>query len=242
MKGLEGRRVIITGAAAGIGKETAKRFFKEGSELVLIDLPSEEESGLRSLFQNRMTYIQADITDENDLLKIQSELNKGIDILINNAGITKDATLQKMTDDQFDDVVAVNLKAVWKLSKMATIKMKEQQKGGVILSAASVVAHYGNFGQTNYVATKAAVIGMTKTMARELGKDCIRVNAVAPGFVETAMVEKMPEKVISSIIEKIPLKRMACTEEIAAAYAFLASDDAKYITGTTLNIDGGLVM
>ena len=242
MKGLDTKKVIITGAASGIGRATAQRFYEEGSELVLVDMPTLEETELKSMFPERMTYIQANVTNKDDLAKIQAEMNKGFDVIINNAGITKDATIAKMTDEQWDQVIAVNLTAVWKLSQMAATKLKEQGKGGAILNAASVVAHYGNFGQSNYVATKAGVIGMTKTLAKELGKSQIRVNAVAPGFIGTPMVRAMPEKVINMMEEKCPLKRIGEPEEIAAAYAFLASDDAKFISGTCLNVDGALVI
>jgi 3-oxoacyl-[acyl-carrier protein] reductase len=242
MKGLNSKRVIITGAASGIGRATAERFYAEGSELVLVDMPSLEESELASVFPERMTYIQGNVTKKEDLAKIETEMKKGFDILINNAGITRDATIAKMTDDMWDQVIAVNLTAVWKLSQMAAAQLKEQGRGGAILNAASVVAHYGNFGQSNYVATKAGVIGMTKTLAKELGKTGIRVNAVAPGFIGTPMVRAMPEKVITMMEEKCPLKRIGEPEEIAAAYAFLASDDAKFISGTCLNVDGGLVI
>lgn len=242
MNGLNTKRVFITGAASGIGRATARRFYSEGSELVLIDMPSLKESELESEFPERMTYIQANVTNTEDIKKIEEQMNHGVDVLINNAGITRDATLHKMTDEQFDSVIDVNLKAVWKLSQIATKIMKDNSKPGVVLNAASVVAHYGNFGQSNYVATKAAVIGMTKTMAKELGKYGIRVNAVAPGFIGTDMVRKMPEKVIEMMEGKAPLKRIGEPEEIGAAYAFLASDDAKFITGTCLNVDGGLVL
>ncbi len=242
MKGLNNKRVIITGAASGIGRATAERFYAEGSELVLVDMPSLEESELASVFPERMTYIQGNVTKKEDLAKIEAEMKKGFDILINNAGITRDSTIAKMTDDMWDQVIAVNLTAVWKLSQMAAAQLKEQGRGGAILNAASVVAHYGNFGQSNYVATKAGVIGMTKTLAKELGKSGIRVNAVAPGFIGTPMVRAMPEKVIAMMEDKAPLKRMGEPEEIAAAYAFLASDDAKFISGTCLNVDGGLVI
>lgn len=242
MKGLNTKRVIITGAASGIGRATAERFYQEGSELVLIDMPTVEETELKAMFPERMTYIQGNVTNKDDLAKIQVEMNKGFDVLVNNAGITRDSTIGKMTDEQWDQVIAVNLTAVWKLSQMAAAVLKEQGRGGSILNAASVVAHYGNFGQSNYVATKAGVIGMTKTLAKELGKAQIRVNAVAPGFIGTPMVKAMPEKVINMMEEKSPLKRMGEPEEIAAAYAFLASDDAKFISGTCLNVDGALVI
>lgn len=242
MKGLTNKRVFITGAASGIGRATAERFYAEGSELVLIDMPSQEEAELTALFPNKMTYIQGDVTKLETQEKIQAEMNKGVDVIVNNAGITRDATLLKMTDEQWDSVIAVNLTAIFKLTRLAAAAMKAQGRGGVILNAASVVAHYGNFGQANYSATKAGVIAMTKTLSKELGKDQIRVNAVAPGFIATPMVAKMPEKVLTMMEEKSPLRRLGKPEEIAAAYAFLASDDAKYITGTTLNVDGGTIL
>lgn len=235
------KRIFITGAAAGIGRATAELFYAQGAELVLIDRPSLQESELEVLFPERMTYLQADVTDAQGLLSIEAEMTKGIHTLINNAGITRDASLLKMTDDMWDQVMAVNLTAVFKLSRLAAGFMKEKNEG-VILNAASVVAHYGNFGQSNYVATKAGVIGMTKTMARELGKNNIRVNAVAPGFIATAMVQKMPEAVIKTMEEKTPLRKLGQPSDIAAAYLFLASDQASFITGTTLNVDGGLVL
>jgi 3-oxoacyl-[acyl-carrier protein] reductase len=242
MKGLTNKRVFITGAASGIGRSTAERFYAEGAELILIDMPTLEQSELKALFPNRMTYISGDVTKADTLDSIKAEVNKGIDVLVNNDGITRDATLLKMTDEQWDQVIAVNLTAIFKLSKMAAEKMKSEGKGGSIINAASVVAHYGNFGQTNYSATKAGVIAMTKTMAKELGKDKIRVNAIAPGFIATPMVQKMPEKVLAMMEEKASLKRLGKPEDIASAYAFLASEDAAYITGTCLNVDGGTIL
>lgn len=242
MKGLTNKRVFITGAASGIGRATAERFFAEGSELVLIDMPTLEQSELAALFPHKMTYISGDVTKTETLDAIKAEMAKGVDVLINNAGITKDATLLKMTDEQWDAVIAVNLTSIFKLSKAAAEVMKAAGKGGSIIHAASVVAHYGNFGQTNYSATKAGVIAMAKTMAKELGKDKIRVNAVAPGFIATPMVKKMPEKVLAMMEEKASLRRLGEPADIAAAYAFLASDDASYITGTCLNVDGGTIL
>ena len=242
MKGLTNKRVFITGAASGIGRSTAERFYAEGAELVLIDMPTLEQSELKALFPNKMTYISGDVTKAETLDAVRAEVSKGIDVLVNNAGITRDATLLKMTDEQWDQVIAVNLTAIFKLSKLAAEKMKAEGKGGSIINAASVVAHYGNFGQTNYSATKAGVIAMTKTMAKELGKDKIRVNAIAPGFIATPMVQKMPEKVLAMMEDKASLKRLGRPEDIAAAYAFLASEDAAYITGTCLNVDGGTIL
>ena len=242
MKGLTNKRVFITGAASGIGRATAERFYAEGSELVLVDMPTLEQSELKSIFPNRMTYISGDVTKTETLDAIKAEMAKGVDVLINNAGITKDSTLLKMTDEQWDAVIAVNLTSIFKLSKAAAEVMKAAGKGGSIIHAASVVAHYGNFGQTNYSATKAGVIAMAKTMAKELGKDKIRVNAVAPGFIATPMVKKMPEKVLAMMEEKASLRRLGEPSDIAAAYAFLASDDASYITGTCLNVDGGTIL
>ncbi len=236
------KKVFITGAASGIGKSTAKKFWDEGNELVLIDMPDLKTSELEFMFPERMTYIQGDVTKEQTLTQIEAQMKKGVDVLVNNAGITRDAQTVKMTDEQWDMVIDVNLTAVFKLSRMAALQMKEAGNGGVILNAASVVAHYGNFGQANYVATKAGVIGMTKTMARELGKYGIRVNAIAPGFIATPIINTMPEKVIKGMEDKSPLRRIGAPEEIASAYAFLAGDEAKFITGTCLNVDGGLTL
>lgn len=241
MKNLRGKRVLITGAASGIGRATARRFFLEGSELGLVDMPSLQDSKLKEEFPERMTYMQADVTKKEQLGEISNWINEGIDALINIAGITRDASMLKMTDEAWDQVIAVNLTAVWKLSQMAAIKMKDQESG-VILQTASVVSHYGNFGQSNYVASKAGVIGLTKTMAKEFGKYGIRINAVAPGFIATPMVKAMPEKIIQMMEEKTPLKRLGEPDEIAAAFAFLASDDAKYITGACINVDGGIIL
>ncbi len=241
MSEFQNKRVFITGAARGIGFSTAQMFYEQGAELVLIDLPKIEETNLKTYFPERMTYLQANITRKEDLDIINGEMNKGINVLVNNAGITKDATVVKMTEDAWDAVIDVNLKSVFLLSQMAARVMKEAGSG-VILNAASVVAHNGNFGQANYVATKAGVIGMTKTMAKELGRYGIRVNAVAPGFIATPMVETIPEKVIDMIREKTALGRMGEPTEIAKAYRFLASDQASFITGTCLNVDGGITL
>lgn len=234
------KRVFVTGGAAGIGLATVKKFWNEGAELVVMDIPAQADTELAGM--DRLTYLQTDITSADGQKMIAEEMAKGIDVLVNNAGITRDASVLKMTDDMFDQVINVNLKAVWKLSQMAISEMKAKGTKGAILNAASVVAHYGNFGQTNYVSSKAGVIGLTKTLAKEVGKYGIRVNAIAPGFIMTEMVKKMPENVIAMMEEKTPLKTLGKPEDIANGYAFLASDSARFITGTCLNIDGGIVI
>ncbi|MAZ49731.1 MAG: 3-oxoacyl-ACP reductase [Halobacteriovoraceae bacterium] len=234
------KRVFVTGGAAGIGLATVKKFWNEGAELVVMDIPAQADTELAGM--ERLTYLQTDITSADGQKMIAEEMARGIDVLVNNAGITRDASVLKMTDDMFDQVINVNLKAVWKLSQMAISEMKAKGTKGAILNAASVVAHYGNFGQTNYVSSKAGVIGLTKTLAKEVGKYGIRVNAIAPGFIMTEMVKKMPENVIGMMEEKTPLKTLGQPEDIANGYAFLASDSARFITGTCLNIDGGIVI
>jgi 3-oxoacyl-[acyl-carrier protein] reductase len=169
------------------------------------------------------------------------ETHGSIDILVNNAGVIKDNTLENMTDEEFDRVISVNLRGTYNCTKEVAEIMREQGSG-VILNAASVVALYGNFGQTNYVASKAGIIGMTKVWARELGRDGIRVNAVAPGFISTDMTKDIPENVIEMMLKKVPLQRMGEPEEVASVYAWLASDEAGYVTGTVISVDGGVVV
>lgn len=247
MRGISGKRVVITGAAGGIGRATAKRFLDEGARLLLCDVRALSDTGLdRELGAEtgagaRVRYLAADIATAAGVEALAAAMDEGVDVLVNNAGITRDASFGKLSDEQWDQVLAVNLTAVFRLSQAAGLRMKAQKRG-VILNAASVVAHNGNFGQSNYVATKAGVIGLTKTLARELGRSGVRVNAVAPGFIETPMTAAVPQPVLAGMAEKAPLGRLGKPEEIAAAYCFLASDDAGFITGAVLNVDGGLVV
>ncbi|HEY4220371.1 MAG TPA: 3-oxoacyl-ACP reductase FabG [Myxococcota bacterium] len=247
MRGLTGKTAFVTGAASGIGLATARRFLDEGARVVAVDLrPLAEttlakELGAESGPGARCRYVAADVASAQGLATVVDAMNDGVDVLVNNAGITRDASLAKLTAEAWDQVIAVNLTAVFRLAQAAGAKMK-LQKSGVILNAASVVAHTGNFGQANYVASKAGVIGLTKTLARELGRSNVRVNAVAPGFVETPMTTSVPASVLASMAEKTPLQRLAKPDEIASVYAFLASDDASYITGAVINVDGGLVV
>jgi len=244
---LKGKVAIITGGAAGIGKATAIRFAEEGAQVVIWDLNRElgenlaktiTDKGQIAVFEKVNTADYAEI--ETAAATIFKQFGK-IDILVNNAGITRDSTLKKMTPELWQQVIDVNLTGVFYCTKIISEYMVEQNYGR-ILNASSVVALYGNFGQTNYVATKAGLIGMTKTWARELGRKGITVNAVAPGFIATEMVAAMPENIIETMKSKVPANRLGKPEEIAAAYTFLASDEAAYINGTCLSVDGGMTI
>ena len=235
---------FVTGGASGLGLATARKFAVEGARVALWDV---DESRGRELVDelgaDRALFRKVDVSSEQEVDAAIGEVVERfgrIDILINNAGITRDATLLKMTDEQFDQVVDVNLKGVFHCGRAAARTMVEAGSG-VIVNIASVVALYGNFGQTNYVATKAGVIGMTRVWARELGRKGVRVNAIAPGFIATDMVRAMPEKVQQMMAERAPLQRMGRPEEIADACCFLASDEASFIHGAVLSVDGGLI-
>ena len=247
----ENQVCLVTGGAAGIGKATAVKFAAEGATVVICDV--NEEVGQATAAEVGGSFSKVDVADRQAVQAwvdgIAAEYGR-IDILVNNAGITRDAQLVKvkegeltgmMSEDAFDLVIAINLKGVFNCTQaVAPIMIK--QGSGVILNASSVVGLDGNFGQTNYVATKAGVVGMTKTWARELGRYGIRVNAIAPGFIATEMVAKMPEKIIDNMKAHTPLRRMGQPEDIANAYAFLASEEASFISGTTLRVDGGIVI
>ncbi|MCH8557236.1 MAG: 3-oxoacyl-[acyl-carrier-protein] reductase [Balneolia bacterium] len=238
--------VLVTGGAAGIGKATSELFAREGATVHVWDLNEEAGNALVKDFSSKgwkSAFREVDVTSYEDVGRgIEAIIKESgrLDVLINNAGITMDKTLVKMDPATWQKVIDVNLTGVFNCTQQAVAHMVEGG-GGVILNASSVVGLYGNFGQTNYVATKAGVIGMTKTWARELGRKNIRVNAVAPGFIMTEMVQKMPEKIIEGMVSKTPVGRMGKPEDIANAYAFLASDEASFITGTTLSVDGGVI-
>jgi len=245
---LEGKVAIVTGAGRGIGEATALKFAKEGANVVVADINMESVEKVAEKIKAMGTdalALTVDVTDQNSVNEMVAEAEKHfgkIDCLVNNAGITADAQLLKMTEEQFDKVIAVNLKGVYNCSQAVAKVMAGQGTGGVILNASSLVGIYGNFGQTNYAATKWGVIGMAKSWAKELGRKGIRVNAVAPGFIMTPMTEKMPEKVLDMMKGKSPLGRLGYPDDIANAYAFLASDEASFITGTVLSVDGGVVL
>jgi 3-oxoacyl-[acyl-carrier protein] reductase len=254
--GLRNKVVIVTGGSAGIGRATAHRFAQEGCRIAAWDVNETAAQalleGLRSAGGEAL-FRRVDVTDTAAVeAAVQDVVERWgrVDVLVNNAGITHDAQIVKwkdgavastMTEEQFDTVIAVNLKGVF-LCTRAVIPHMIKAGSGVILNASSVVGLYGNFGQTNYASTKAGVIAMTRSWARELGRYNIRVNAVAPGFIATEMVRAMPEKVIQSMVSHTPLGRMGEPEDIADAYVWLASDAATYIHGTVLSVDGGIVL
>lgn len=242
---LKGKVALITGGANGIGKVTAKRFLIEGAKVVVSDI--NEEMGNETVGElqqyGEITFVQADVSDTEQVEKmVDSIVNafQKIDILINNAGITIDGMLTKMDESSWEKVLSVNLSGVFKCTK-AVVPVMLEQGSGVILNASSVVGIHGNIGQTNYAATKAGVIGLTKSWAKEFGPKGIRVNAVAPGFIATDMTATIPQKLLDVMEYKTPLKKLGKPEDIAAAYLYLASDDASFVTGTILNVDGGLV-
>lgn len=244
---LDGKVAIITGAARGIGRITAERFAQVGALVVCVDL---EEKLVKEVANGiiadggKAIGVAANVADRTSVEKmVGAALNEfgRIDILINNAGILRDNRLNKMSEADFDSVVEVNLKGVFNCTQTVVDHMIENG-GGSIISTSSVVAANGNFGQTNYVASKAGVEGMTKVWAREFGRKGIRVNAVAPGFIETRMTEGIPEKVVDKLMEKVPMGRFGKPEEIANAFLWLASDESSYVTGHVLAVDGGTVL
>ncbi|AZN35686.1 beta-ketoacyl-ACP reductase [Iodobacter ciconiae] len=244
---LKDKVAIITGSASGIGQATAIKFAAEGAKVVVCDV---NQSGIDAvvfgLVQSGAVAVGhvVDVTNKTQIAEMVAAVKAQfgrIDVLVNNAGIVQDAQLIKMTEEQFDRVIDINLKGVYNCAR-AVVDIMVEQGNGVILNASSVVGVYGNFGQTNYAAAKFGVIGFVKTWAKELGKKGIRANAVCPGFVATPILKAMPEKVIQSMEERVPMKRMAQPEEIANVYAFLASDEASYINGAAIEVTGGLTL
>lgn len=253
MMRLKDKVTLITGGADGIGKATAKRFAAEGAKVVICDVNEPAGKAVAADLGGEAAFYQVDVTDREAVQKWVDDVVERygrVDVLVNNAGVLRDGVLTRVKEGQvvkqmpeadFDLVIAVNLKGVFNCTQVAAPHMI-RQNGGVILNASSVVGLDGNFGQTNYVATKAGVIGMTKVWARELGRNNIRVNAVAPGFTATEMVMAMPEKILDGMRGRTPLGRLGQPNDIANAYLFLASDEASFITGTVLRVDGGIVV
>ena len=248
---LKDKVCVVTGGAAGIGKATAARFAEEGAAVIICDL--NEEQGIRTAAEIGAAFYKVNVADRQAVqgfIDAVVERYGRVDVLVNNAGVLRDGTLVKVKDGElvkqmseadFDLVISVNLKGVFNCTQAIAPTMI-RQGGGVVLNASSIVGLDGNFGQTNYVASKSAVIGMTKVWARELGRSGIRVNAVAPGFTATEMVAAMPENILAGMRARTPLGRLGEPRDIANAYLFLASDEASFITGEVLRVDGGIVV
>jgi 3-oxoacyl-[acyl-carrier protein] reductase len=241
---LKDKVAIITGSARGIGQATALKFAAEGAKVVVCDLDRKavDEVVAQIVAKGGQAIgFTVNVTDKASIaamVKGVTDKYGRVDVLVNNAGIVDDAQFRKMTDEQFDRVIDINLKGTYNCAR-AVVDIMIAQNAGVILNASSVVGIYGNFGQSNYAASKFGVIGMAKTWARELGRKGIRANAVCPGFVETTIVKSIPQKVMRAMIERVPLGRLAKPEEIANTYAFLASDEASYINGAVIEVSGG---
>lgn len=244
---LKGKVTIITGAARGIGQATAVKFATEGALVVVCDLKPEwleETVSLCKQAGGDAIGYAADVRDPKTLeAMVAATVAKWgrVDCLVNNAGIVADAQLKNMTEEQFDNVIDINLKGVYNCTK-AVVDIMLAQQSGVILNASSIVGLSGNFGQTNYAASKFAVIGMMKTWARELGRKGIRSNAICPGFISTSILSTIPDKVLKALEDKVPMGRLGKPEEVANTFAWLASDEASYINGAVIEVSGGLTI
>ncbi len=239
----ENKNVVVTGGASGIGFDIAKHFLQSGAQVTIWDYSQEALNRAQAelgQWKSQLKTFSVNVTDRDQVAKAAGALSK-VDILVNNAGITKDKSFAKMTGDDWDAVINVNLTGLFNVTKALLEKFTEPA-GKRIINISSVVALYGNFGQTNYVAAKAGVIGMTKTWARELGKKGFSVNAIAPGFIKTAMTNAMPPEVLQNMAAKVPVARLGETSDIANAVLFLSSDQASYINGTVISVDGGMTL
>lgn len=242
---LEGKVAIITGGANGIGKATVSAFVAAGARVAIWDVADEAGRALAAgLEAEAVMYQHVNTTSAEAVTKATEEVRAKfgrIDFLINNAGITRDATLLKMTDEQWQQVIDINLTGVYNCIRQVAPVMVDQGSGSIV-NASSVVGLYGNFGQTNYSATKGGLIAMTKTLSKELGRKGVRVNAVAPGFILTDMVKAMPPEVLEKMAAKVPLGRLGQPEDVANVYLFLCSDQGAYINGSTISVDGGITL
>ncbi len=238
---------LITGAAQGIGRAIALKFADEGSDIVLVDINEEKckEVAREIQSRNRKSWIyRIDVSDYKQVEELfNNEIEKWgrIDVLVNNAGITRDNLIVRMKEEEWDDVIRINLKGVFNFCKVAS-RFMMKQRSGVIVNISSIIGLVGNMGQVNYSASKAGIIGITKSLAKELASRNIRVNAVAPGFIQTPMTEELNEERKKLMLEAIPLNRIGTPEEVANLVLFLASGESSYITGQVINVDGGMVM
>lgn len=243
MNNLEGQVAIVTGGARGIGKGICEVFCKHGATVVSWDVIEEGQASAEAIAANggNISFRKTDITNREDVKNATEEAfqqHGRIDILINNAGIIRDRTIHKMSFDEWDSVISVNLTGTFNATK-AVIPYMKQAGYGRIVSASSINGILGAFGQTNYSATKAGIIGFTKALAKEVGKYGITANAVAPGFIRTAMTDSMPEEIVNAAIAQIPVRRIGTPEDMAYAYLFLASKEAGFVNGHTLSANGG---
>ncbi|MFZ2412423.1 MAG: beta-ketoacyl-ACP reductase [Candidatus Methanoperedens sp.] len=244
---VENRVTIITGAGSGIGREAAILFAKEGAKVVVADMNEKGGEEVVEVIKKNggeAFFARLDVTNREQTRQVVRDtlIRYGkVDVLINNAGIIQDALALKMTEEQWDKVINVNLKGAFNCIQ-AVVEQMITQGSGVIINTSSIVALFGNIGQVNYVASKAGLIGMTKTLAKELGRKGIRVNAVAPGFITTPMTAAVPDKILEMMKEKTPLRMLGEPKDVAYAYLYLASDEAKMVNGAVLSVDGGLVI
>src|SRR6185312_4964464 len=243
MARFSGRVAFITGGARGIGRATAQAFAAEGARVIVADVDADAAEATARALGGGALGVGHDVADPQSVKSVVAgALSRAerIDVLVNNAGITRDSSLLKTSDEAWDAVIAVNLTGTFHMTREVAPHMVARGSGAII-NASSIVGVYGNFVQPNYVATKAGVIGMTRVWARELGRKGVRVNAIAPGFIATDMTAKMPEDVLDGMKRKTPLGRLGAPEDVAKAYVFLASDEASFINGQVLGVDGGLV-
>jgi 3-oxoacyl-[acyl-carrier protein] reductase len=243
MARFSGKVALITGGARGIGRATAQAFAAEGARVIVADVDADAAEATARALGGGAIGLAIDVADPQSVKSVvATALSRAerIDVLVNNAGITRDASLLKTSDEAWDSVIGVNLSGTFYVTREIAPHMVARGSGAII-NASSIVGIYGNFGQSNYVATKSGVIGMTRVWARELGRKGVRVNAIAPGFIATDMTAKMPEDVLEGMKKKTPLGRLGTPEDVARAYVFLASDEASFINGQVLGVDGGLV-
>lgn len=241
----EGKTVLVTGGAQGIGFEMTKKFLIAGAFVQVWDYSTEALSKMKmelKSFESQLSATQVDVTNRESIQSAVSQMSRPLDVLINNAGITRDKSFAKMNEADWDAVIATNLTGLFNVTKALFEKFNPQSQQKRIINISSVVGLYGNFGQTNYAATKAGVIGMTKTWAKELGRKGWTSNAIAPGFIETPMTAAMPAEVLQQMASKVPVARLGQVQDIANAALFLASEEASYINGAVLSVDGGLVL
>lgn len=244
----ENKGVVVTGGAQGIGFQIAKDFLAAGARISIWDYSEEAIQAAVSELQqmgdarSRIHTARVDVSRMDSCLAAAAALPFKTDILVNNAGITRDKSFAKMTAEEFETVIQTNLNGVFYVTRALLDHFNPASDQRRVISLASVVALYGNFGQTNYAASKAGVIGMTRTLARELGRKGFTVNAIAPGFIQTRMTRKMPEDVIKGMVAKVPVGRMGEVSDISGVCLFLASEEASYVNGAVLNVDGGLVV